>query len=270
MIAYPAEVGGILTRNLEAGRGPAIILIHGLCSRADRWCRNVDVLAAAGYRVIACDLPGHGFAEKGPRFDYSATGYAYFVINLLEAMNLGYAVLVGTSFGGLVAGTAALLAPGRVSGLVMAGSLGLCAMGRERRQVTIENLADMRKEALQQRLQNAVADPSVFHPSDFDEEYMINNSPGAKESFSELAKYYEHEIDDDVLTMQLKERSDLPLLLIWGELDPAVPIEIGRAADKEIGRACLIEFDNVGHLPYLERSEVFNSVVVRFMQTLTT
>jgi pimeloyl-ACP methyl ester carboxylesterase len=63
-IAYPLEVGGAVTRIIEAGQGPVILFIHGLGARADRWTAMVEMLADAGYRAITFDLPGHGFASK--------------------------------------------------------------------------------------------------------------------------------------------------------------------------------------------------------------
>ncbi|MYI14983.1 MAG: alpha/beta fold hydrolase [Acidimicrobiaceae bacterium] len=66
MIQYPVEAGGVLTRVLAAGDGDDhLVLVHGVGARADRWRRNVDPLAEAGWHVHALDLPGLGLSDKG-------------------------------------------------------------------------------------------------------------------------------------------------------------------------------------------------------------
>ena len=132
MIAYPLGVDGRTTRVLESGSGPALILIHGLGSRADRWRGNIEGLAASR-RVLAIDLPGHGFATKGPDYDYSISGYARFLQSFFDAVGLDRAAIVGASLGGQVAGAFAALAPERVEALALIGSTGLAAFGPEAR-----------------------------------------------------------------------------------------------------------------------------------------
>src|SRR4029079_1629118 len=103
MISYPLRVGTLDTRVIEAGgSGQTIVLVHGTGGRADRWSRNVDALAKAGHRVVAFDLPGHGFASKGAGIDCSVPGYRKFLAAFLDEMKIDKAVIVGTSLGGHV------------------------------------------------------------------------------------------------------------------------------------------------------------------------
>jgi pimeloyl-ACP methyl ester carboxylesterase len=58
MISYPFAVQGVATRVLEAGTsGPPVVFVHGTGGRAERWERNLDAAAAAGYHAYAFDLP---------------------------------------------------------------------------------------------------------------------------------------------------------------------------------------------------------------------
>jgi len=61
------RVGAYDVRWREAGDGPAIVLVHGLGLSADIWWKNGPALAAAGFRVLAPDLPGFGKTE-GPQY----------------------------------------------------------------------------------------------------------------------------------------------------------------------------------------------------------
>ena len=57
------DAGGVRTRCLEAGSGPALVLLHGTGGHAESWIRNVLPLGAH-FRVYAIDMVGHGFSDK--------------------------------------------------------------------------------------------------------------------------------------------------------------------------------------------------------------
>ena len=78
------------------------------------WAEHLRPIAAAGYRVIAPDLPGFGDApETSPRAPWND------VLETLDALRVDRAALVGNSLGGAVAQRVAALAPQRVSKLVL-------------------------------------------------------------------------------------------------------------------------------------------------------
>jgi pimeloyl-ACP methyl ester carboxylesterase len=66
MISYPMRAGTVVTRVLQAGSGEPVVFVHGTGGRAERWSRNLDAIARTGRTAYAIDLPGHGFADKGP------------------------------------------------------------------------------------------------------------------------------------------------------------------------------------------------------------
>ncbi|HUH13209.1 MAG TPA: alpha/beta fold hydrolase [Longimicrobiales bacterium] len=65
LLVRRVEVQGRAARVLEAGGGPPVVLVHGIGLAADVWRRSLDVLAGAGRRVVAPDLPGFG-GSPGP------------------------------------------------------------------------------------------------------------------------------------------------------------------------------------------------------------
>src|SRR5215212_4490121 len=96
------------------GSGPVVVFLHaGVCDRR-MWEEVLPGVAAAGFRAIAPDLPGFGEApvapESAPWLD---------VLQTMDALDVDRAALVGNSFGGAVALRAALVAPARVSALVL-------------------------------------------------------------------------------------------------------------------------------------------------------
>ncbi len=107
------------------GDGPAVLLIHGITSSSRTW-RTVMPALAEHYTVIAPDLLGHGRSAK-PRGDYSLGAYASGLRDLLVALEIPRATVVGHSLGGGVAMQFAYQFPERVERLVLIDSGGLGA-----------------------------------------------------------------------------------------------------------------------------------------------
>lgn len=118
---------GVAVRILEAGpaNGPAVLLVHGWAVTAYLWRHNILPLAAAGYRVLALDLPGHGLSEAPSSAGaYTLDRFARYVIETLDVCGVERAAVAGQSMGGKVVLRAALDAPQRISQLILYGAVG--------------------------------------------------------------------------------------------------------------------------------------------------
>src|SRR5580692_3060300 len=126
-VAGPAAASGHL-RWAAVGRHE-VVLLHGQPGSGADWQQVADLLPPA-LNVVALDRPGYG-ASRQP-----AGGFAYgarAVLAELDARGIGQAVLVGHSYGGGVALSAAQLAPRRVEALVLLASVGPgCLTGWDR------------------------------------------------------------------------------------------------------------------------------------------
>jgi pimeloyl-ACP methyl ester carboxylesterase len=266
MISYPRGVGGLRTRVLEAGRGPAMVLLHGVGARADRWKENVGPLAAAGYHVQALDLPGHGFADKGAGFDYSVAGWSDFVETFLDEVKADPVVLVGTSLGGHIAASVACRRPASVRALVLVGSLGLLPVGTETRERMRGGIVDMTREGLRQKMLRVNHDPARVTDEALDEEFGVNNSPGAAAAFEKIAAYFGDRLDADVVGERLAALTPrLPTLLVWGAQERSVAVSVGEAAHRALPGSRLVLIDGAAHGPYAEKPAAFNAVVLDFL-----
>lgn len=98
---------------------PSIIFIHGVLNDHSVWILQSRYLAHHGWNVLAIDLPGHCRSAGEPPATVEAA--ADFIVALMDAAGLARAVLVGHSFGALVALEAAARAPQRVPQLVLVG-----------------------------------------------------------------------------------------------------------------------------------------------------
>ena len=268
MIAYPFEAGGITTRVLTAGdTGPAVLLLHGFTSRADRWQNTVTSMAAQGYRVFAPDLPGHGFAEKRLASNHSVSGYRDFVIDLMNRLGIERASLVGTSLGGHVLAAVAKEEPDRVENLVMVCSMGLEALPAEKVAAIRAGLTDMSVNAIRQRLLSVFTDPRFVTDELVREDMLINTSPGAGASLGKFGDYLSSGFNDDLVLDDLVSLdSRFPLLMIWGENDKIAPPRIAYNAHERLPHSRVAMMRQVAHTPYIENPPLFESILLKFIQ----
>src|SRR5437764_361778 len=106
------EVDGLGLHYIVEGRGPAVVLVHGLGGFAESWRHNVALLTRQA-TVYALDLPGFGTSAK-PRAHYRLAYFALALHGFFEALGLRQASLVGHSLGAGVCVTYALTHPTRV------------------------------------------------------------------------------------------------------------------------------------------------------------
>ncbi|MCA1629374.1 MAG: alpha/beta hydrolase, partial [Acidobacteria bacterium] len=120
-----AEVAGVRVHYLEAGDAgaPAVLLLHGFAASNFVWHDSLVPLAEAGLRVVAPDLVGFGFSDKPRDGEYTVEAQARAVVRLMDALGIGSAALVGSSYGGAVAAVCALDHPERVGRLVLVGAV---------------------------------------------------------------------------------------------------------------------------------------------------
>lgn len=107
----------------EAGQGSPVVLVHGLGCSADYWVRNGAPLAAAGYRVLAPDLPGFGQTD-GPRGGLDIPAQADAIGAWADALELGPAAYVGHSLSCQTVVELAARDPSRATALVLAAPTG--------------------------------------------------------------------------------------------------------------------------------------------------
>lgn len=102
---------------VDAGSGPAVVLLHGLTATHRYVVMGSRALERAGHRVIGYDARGHGASTPGDAYGYPAL--AEDLARVLDAHGVERAVLAGASMGAHTLLRLALTDPGRVAGLVI-------------------------------------------------------------------------------------------------------------------------------------------------------
>jgi pimeloyl-ACP methyl ester carboxylesterase len=269
-IQYPLLIDTTLTRVIEAGSGPAVVFVHGLGARCDRWAGTVARIADAGYRAVTFDLPGHGLAAKGAAdAPADVPALARYLVALLDELGIDQAVLVGTSLGGHICAYAATLIPERVPGMMLVGALGIAPLSLDAAQGIQRSVKATSLEEIRGKLNFVIANPALVTDALIHEEWRINNSPGANASFVRMGNYVVDGLERDYVAKEVAALYPAEKIrLVWGAEDKAVPVSIGEQCRELLGGAELLLIDGAGHAPYFEKPAAFDSALLEFLATL--
>jgi pimeloyl-ACP methyl ester carboxylesterase len=110
---------GIRLFCFEAGPidGPLVLLFHGFPEIAYSWRAQVDALGAAGYHVVAPDLPGYGRSDK-PDVTYDSEWVNACLVGLVPALGHGRAVIAGHDWGGILVWSMVRRYPETIAGVI--------------------------------------------------------------------------------------------------------------------------------------------------------
>ena len=244
----------------ERGSGPAIVLIHGHPFSRRMWTGQLDALSDE-FRVVAPDLPGYG---ESPARGATITprGLADAVVELMEALGIERATVVGLSLGGLVAMEFGLGNADRVDGLVLTATTAAPRTPEEAamRRATAEGLErdGMLDHALEMagRLFGPAArrEPALVLPI---LETMLTTSPAgaaaALRGRAERPAY--HELLGDLR---------VPSLVLAGDADFFSTAEITAQLVAALPDPEVVILPGIGHMPNLEAPEAFDRAVRTF------
>jgi pimeloyl-ACP methyl ester carboxylesterase len=257
------------------GDGPPILLIHGITSSSRTWKRVMPRLAET-HTVIAPDLLGHGRSAK-PQGDYSLGAYASGIRDLLAALDVPRATVVGHSLGGGIAMQFSYQFPERVGRMVLVDSGGI---GREVNPI-------LRAAALPGA---ELALPIMFSPTLHDAALKVRrlfgriglepnaDIQGVSEGFASLTeadarRAFLHTVRSVIdiggqkvsASDRLYLAGDIPTLVIWGENDRLIPVSHAHEAKVMMPRSRLEVFADAGHFPFNDDPDRFVSVIRDFI-----
>jgi len=224
--------------------------------------------------VYAVDLPGYDGSYEPP--DYSPTYTASFVNSFLEAVGVERAVVVGNSFGGLVALHLALSEPARVSSLVLSDSAGLgqavnptlVALSSPGGGELARALAKTLPGAAQRAFRRALlmfARPWQIPLKWTKDQYTLAQLPNFTDAtLASLRTTVGAMGQREVLLDQLPQLQ-MPTLIVWGVEDRVLPYWQAEEAIPRLQNGSLELIPNCGHLPHVEQPERFASILSDFL-----
>lgn len=243
---------------------PAIVLLHGLLFDGGMWRDQIAPLATLG-RVLVVDGPGHGRSELARGFTLEQ--HADSLADALRELGVAHAIVVGLSWGGMVAMRLALRQPSLVAGLALLDT----SAEREpigNRWKYRAFVAVHRRIGTPYALFERQIAPLMFADS------TLSARPDLVRRTYERAMGFDREAVAQAAIAVVVERTNVlpelprvraPTLVMCGALDRATPPEKSRAIARAIPGAELVVIDGVGHMAPLEDAGAVNARLAPFV-----
>jgi pimeloyl-ACP methyl ester carboxylesterase len=268
---------------------PLVVLLHGFPEFWYSWRRQIPALAEAGFRVVAPDMRGYNRSEK-PRGvgSYRPDVLVADVSGLVEYFDCEQARVVGHDWGGLVAWATAIRRPAVVEKLTVLNAPHPERYRRELRRNPeqwrrswyaggfqlpwlpefllgardCERVAEMLRET---------ANPGTFDETDLQRYREAACRPGA---LTAMLNYYRaafrEEVRETVRALLGGERPSrevrVPTLLVWGEDDPALGVELTDGVERWVPDLRVERFPDATHWVQNDRPEAVSESVVDFLE----
>jgi pimeloyl-ACP methyl ester carboxylesterase len=243
----------------SASRAAVPLYLHGVPTNSDDW---IPFLQRSG--GLAPDLPGFGRSGKPGSRSYTISEYDVFIERFLERLGVARVTLVMHDWGGvglvfaqrrpelverLVLINVVTFLPGyrwhRTARIWRTPLLGELAMGTTSRRVL----------RLLSRESNATPGPM---PEAWLDSVLEHFDQGTQRAILRLYR----SSPPDVLAAAGARLGELamPALVVWGTRDPYLPARFGRAYTEALASAELVELEDAGHWPWLDRPDVIERV----------
>lgn len=267
---FEVRFDGAAIRGEAAGFGMPVVFLHAGVADRRMWQSQMEELAAAGFHVISYDRRGFGETETPDEpFSHLADLEA-----VLDQLSVHAAVLVGCSRGGGLAIDFAIENPGRTVGLVLVGT---AVTGNQSDSelpdeiVEIEDALTYAEERGNLDLVNKI-EAHLWLDGPLSENGRVEGP--ARDLFLEMNGIA---LRHPKLTKE--DRPDpaagalaaitAPVLLIVGSLDYPDIIELHDDLSEEFENAFAVILDDTAHLPSLERPDLFNPLLLEFLEAVT-
>ena len=265
-IASTASGAPGATAWLEAGRGPPVILIHGVGLSADVWTRQIEAFAPS-LKVIAYDTLGHGRSALPPE-NAGLDLYVDQLVQLMDGLELPRASFVGHSMGAMIATAAALSVPGRVDRLVALNAVHDRTPEQRARALERADLLDRdgaaatSEDALERWFGPAIKGAFA------QERAQVRRWLAAADATGYARAYRVFATSDGTCVGRL-EKLSCPALFVTGDLDPhSTPaMSLAMAAAAPLGQAVIMPGQR--HMAAFVAPDMCNRIILEFLQNGT-
>ena len=262
-----------------SGKGPSLVLIHGAWASHEWWRWQVPELSR-DYQVLSIDVRGHGKSSPLKKA-YSVDGFTRDLEILLQKAVIDELVLVGWSMGGIISMQYCMDHPSKVKALILIATRGHRNPQMRRRiiiqylQARLSLLMDFtsprkydsaaerfsgEEERVKREVRNMLSPTAPKEVFDWVMADLVNNP---RENYFEVAK----SIRDWGAGEELM-RIKVPTLIMVGEKDDRTPPNFSRLIHAEIPRSRLVIVKDAGHCLALERPQVVNAEIIKFLKGL--
>lgn len=269
--------GKYRTRVIEAGSGPALILLHGTGGHAENYALNIAQLAQH-FHVIALDFLWHGKSQTEGFDPHIIPALVDQVVDVMDQLGLASAFIEGQSLGGWVAMQLALQHPARVNALVLTTTMGFtpdadAVQGyvepdwASNLPSSLEVLRDPSFENVRTRMARILADPQRLT----DEAVLVRQALYRQPALAAVQQMFIAEylagttIAQHRVTDALARQISQPTLVYWGDRNRTPPA-LGEHLARQVRNGTFHCAADTGHWAQFESAAEHNEVVTRFLQ----
>ena len=233
--------GGVRSFVRDRGKGPAVVLVHGVPTSSFLYRKVIARLADQGIRAIAFDFPGLGLADRPQRFDYSWSGLARWMGEAIDALELDRCHLVVHDVGGPIGCEWAIGNPDRVLSLTALNTMLNPAEFRRpwtMRPFAVRGIGEIWLRATPRPLfaalfrRQGIADQGQVSTAEIYAHHALLMRLDRGRAFLRIMRGFElTEEKARFLRQGLAER-EFPARIVWGERDRALGLEELRTAQR--------------------------------------
>jgi 3-oxoadipate enol-lactonase len=247
----------------RAGRGPAMLFVHGMCGHADVWADQAERLSDR-YTCVRYDRRGHSRSARGDA-PITTTQHADDAAVLIEALGLSPCLVLGSSSGAVIAVDLALRYGGLLRGVVFSEP-PLFSLDPDASHVVNGELMPLVDDAMMLGGPRAAVDAFMSFVcaemwSMLDEDRKNRLRDNAEIGFSDLQSPPLEVRAADLAAVAV------PVLVIAGTTSHPALRSVARRLTAALADARFVEIDG-GHVPYLEHPETFSHAVSVFAAEL--
>ncbi len=275
---------GIRMHYVTQGEGPLVVLLHGFPQFWYCWRHQIGFLAALDYTVVAPDLRGYNDSDK-PRSGYDVPTLLEDIVGLIKGLGQEKAIIVGHDWGGALAWIFAMRYPHMAQRLIVLNAPHPWALRRE-----LRTLKQLRKswyvfafqipwlpEALLsyhhaamigRSIYNSAVQKSAFPPYVLTQYQVAMSKPGAMTAglnyYRATARRGGYGYKGTGAGSQTT--IDTPTLLIWGEQDVALDIDLTKGLEQWVHNIEIRRIPDSGHWVQEEKPDAVNALIAQFLQ----
>jgi pyruvate dehydrogenase E2 component (dihydrolipoamide acetyltransferase) len=245
------------------------VLIHGWAINVYLWRRTMPALAAAGYRVHAFDLPGHGLSDRpSAPGSYSLATMTRHLTALFDALQIQRAHVVAQSMGGRIGLQFAHDHPSRVPSLTLLGSVGF---GEVPKAVKLAPFVPAPTPAMVQKWMIELGESLVYgrrakvDPSFTDQYWAPTQFP----DFLSAVRQSLIEFDWSPVTREFLAGITMPTLVVFGTRDRTVRPLHADALVPALARGRLHWVKDAGHVANEEAYDEVTPILLEFIREHT-
>jgi pimeloyl-ACP methyl ester carboxylesterase len=281
-----APTNGIRLFYVEQGAGPLVVLCHGFPELWYSWRHQLAPVAAAGYRVVAVDLPGYGRSDK-PDVVYDIEFVNACLAGLITALGHERAVLAGHDWGGLLVWPFARMYPERTAGIIGVNTPDLprgdVPLVQLLRQAFPDNppyiVQFQQRGAAEWVLQwdidafveSMFRGPATVRPEVFTDDVraVYANAFRPHNAITPPLEYYRNLDRNWELAAKWADRKiEVPCLMITAEGDPVLRPEMAIGMEERVPDLETVLITDCGHWTQQEQPERTNEAIIAYLNRL--